>query len=302
MAITRNRCRTTGSPVRTSSTGSRSRRPGSRRRRPRPYLTGAEAALAAGEPPGSGVTGCHPATTRRPRRASRASPTGSSQHDAASIRRRSEPAGRSTRAGRGPGIERARRARCRRRLRLRHRRRGRERARGGEVLPGPVRAGLEDPPDRPAPGLRRATRTATSSTCPTTPRAGADVMTLRNGGTVNLDSDRHLERAAGRAPGHPGRATASRLSTCSRGRASSTRPAPRSGGTEAPPGSRHRRASSAKLLFPAAEFGTDTVINARNVGFTEPNNAAGWTAFMDRTPYSPEPRPRSSGSRPRTRT
>ena len=44
-----------------------------------------------------------------------------------------------------------------------------------------------------------------------------------------------------------------------------------------------------RLLFPAAEFGTDHVIPARNAGpfaGLEPATAAGWTAFLARTPYS----------------
>jgi spermidine dehydrogenase len=40
------------------------------------------------------------------------------------------------------------------------------------------------------------------------------------------------------------------------------------------------------LLFPSADFGTDTVIQSR----TEPNTVAGWTTFLARTPYSPAAR------------
>jgi spermidine dehydrogenase len=44
-----------------------------------------------------------------------------------------------------------------------------------------------------------------------------------------------------------------------------------------------------RLLFPAAEFGSDHVVAARNAGpfaGLEPATAAGWAAFLARTPYS----------------
>ena len=130
---------------------------------------------------------------------------------------------------------------------------------------------------------------------------GADVMTLRNGGTVNLDCIGAWNRDQGGLldiPGSYGQPALDLLAWAGVEYATgSTKWG--NGGAAGIPAS---QGLQAMLLFPAAEFGTDTVINARNVGFTEPNTPPGgrrsWTGRRTR----PRPRTRSSGSRPRTRT
>jgi len=121
---------------------------------------------------------------------------------------------------------------------------------------------------------------------PNAAAGGADVMTLRNGGTVNLDSIGTWNRAAGNLldiPGSYGQPALDLLAWAGVDYAAATKWT--SGGAAGIPASQGLRP---KLLFPAAEFGTDIVINARNAGFVEPNTPAGWTAFMARTPYSNE--------------
>ena len=61
---------------------------------------------------------------------------------------------------------------------------------------------------------------------PNAANGGADVMTLRNGGTVNLDSIGDLEPAAGRPAAASPAPTASPRSTSSTGRASTPRRQP----------------------------------------------------------------------------
>ena len=70
-------------------------------------------------------------------------------------RRAAEPAAPALDGGRA-GHPPAARPRRRRLLRPRGRRRGRQRHGGRQAVPGPLRAGLEDPAGRPAPRLRRA--------------------------------------------------------------------------------------------------------------------------------------------------
>ena len=139
--------------------------------------------------------------------------------------------------------------------------------------------GQEDPDHRPAARLRRPLPPQR------VPRAeaangGADVMTLRNGGTVNLDRiGTWGQDARGR---HPGLVRRSRGRHPRLGRRRLPRPR-RSGRTAARRASRARSGCARCCSSPAAEFGgTDKVIQSR----TEPNTAAGWTTFMARTPYS----------------
>ena len=111
-------------------------------------------------------------------------------------------------------------------------------------------------------------------------RGGADVMTLRNGGTVNLDSIGAWNKPQGGLmdiPGSYGQPAVDILGWA--GVDYSTATFWQNGGAAGIPSSYGLRSM---LLFPAAEFGTDHVIQSR----TEPNTAAGWTAFMARTPYS----------------
>lgn len=111
-------------------------------------------------------------------------------------------------------------------------------------------------------------------------RGNADVMILRNGGTVNLDSIGAWNRQQGGLldiPGSYGQPAVSLLGWAGVDYASSAQWA--NGGAAGIPSSYGLRTM---LLFPAAEFGTDTVTRSR----IEPNTQAGWTAFMARTPYS----------------
>jgi spermidine dehydrogenase len=122
---------------------------------------------------------------------------------------------------------------------------------------------------------------------PNNAAGGADVMTLRNGGTVNLDSIGTWNRDQGGLldiPGSYGQPALDLLAWAGVEYATGSTKWGNGGAAGIPAA----QGLQAKLYFPAADFGTDTVINARNVGFTEPNNAAGWTAFMARTPYATE--------------
>ncbi len=118
-------------------------------------------------------------------------------------------------------------------------------------------------------------------------RGNADVMTLRNGGTVNLDSIGAWNKPQGGLmdiPGSYGQPAVDILGWA--GVDFSTASLWQNGGAAGIPAS---YGLYQQLLFPAAEFGSDHVVAARNAGpfaGLEPNTAAGWTAFMGRTPYS----------------
>src|SRR4051812_43314613 len=120
---------------------------------------------------------------------------------------------------------------------------------------------------------------------PNAANGGADVMTLRNGGTVNLDSiGTWGQDAPGGIPGSYGQHAADFLDWAGVDTATATKW--QSGGAAGIPAS---FGLYQRLLFPAAEFGTDHVIPARNAGplaGQEPATAAGWSAFLARTPYS----------------
>jgi spermidine dehydrogenase len=120
---------------------------------------------------------------------------------------------------------------------------------------------------------------------PNAANGGADVMTLRNGGTVNLDSIGSWgQDAPGGIPGSYGQHAVDFLNWAGVDFTSAT---PwQNGGAAGIPAS---YGLYQRLLFPAAEFGTDHVIPARNAGpfaGLEPATAAGWSAFLARTPYS----------------
>ena len=143
-----------------------------------------------------------------------------------------------------------------------------------------------------------------------------DVMTLRNGGTVNLDSiGTWNKNGPSGIPGSYGQPAIDFLAWAGVDTATATKW--QNGGAAGIPAS---FGLYQRLLFPAAEFGTDHVIAARNAGpfaGQEPATVAGWTAFLARTPYSdarprghparadggrglPRPRPRSPSSRSAT--
>ena len=113
----------------------------------------------------------------------------------------------------------------------------------------------------------------------------ADVTILRNGGTVNLDSIGSWNRdAPGGIPGSYGQPAVDFLDW-----AGVDVDAPekwQNGGAAGIPAT---QGLYQRLLFPADEFGSDHVVAARNSGpfaGLEPGTAAGWAAFLDRTPYS----------------
>jgi len=115
---------------------------------------------------------------------------------------------------------------------------------------------------------------------PNAAAGGADLTILRNGGTVNLDSIGAWDQPAGSLldiPGSYGQPALDMLEFCGvdvDNFPSSTAPTiPASYGLRQ------------MLLFPAADWGTDTLAQNRN-NATEPNTPAGWTAFVNRLPYS----------------
>jgi spermidine dehydrogenase len=115
---------------------------------------------------------------------------------------------------------------------------------------------------------------------PDAAHGNADVMILRNGGTVNLDSIGAWNKQQGGLmdiPGSYGQPAVSLLGWAGVDFATGAQWA--NGGAAGIPASYGLRTM---LLFPGAEFGSDTVTRSR----TEPNTQAGWTAFMARTPYS----------------
>ena len=121
---------------------------------------------------------------------------------------------------------------------------------------------------------------------PNAANGGADVKILRNGGTVNLDSIGSWGRdAPGGIPGSYGQPAVDFLSWAGVDVADATKW--QNGGAAGIPGS---FGLYQRLLFPAGEFGpSDHVIAARNAGpfaGQEPGTVAGWTAFLNRTPYS----------------
>ena len=114
---------------------------------------------------------------------------------------------------------------------------------------------------------------------------GKDVLTLRNGGTVNLDSiGTWNQDGPSGITGSYGQPAIDFLDWA---------------GVDYTTGTKWQNGAAAgipasyglyqRLLFPAAEFGTDHVIPARNAGpyaGQEPATVAGWTSFLNRTPYS----------------
>jgi spermidine dehydrogenase len=105
---------------------------------------------------------------------------------------------------------------------------------------------------------------------------GADVTILRNGGTVNLDSIGTWNRPAGSLldiPGTYGQPALDMLAFC--GVDPSNFPSAAGPGIPASYGLRPM------LLFPAREWGTDRLVRAR------PGSQA-WPDFLASTPYSPE--------------
>lgn len=115
---------------------------------------------------------------------------------------------------------------------------------------------------------------------PNAAAGGADVMILRNGGTVNLDSIGAWTQPAGSLldiPGSYGQPALDMLTFA--GVDWNSFPSTTAPGIPASFGLRQM------LLFAAAEFGTDTLAQNR-VGATEPNTPAGWTAFVNRLPWS----------------
>ncbi len=106
---------------------------------------------------------------------------------------------------------------------------------------------------------------------------GADVMILRNGGTVNLDSVGTWNETTGGLldiPGEYGQPALDMLEFC--GVDWENFPSTSTPGIPASYGMRQM------LLFPSKDWGKDYVVQNR----TEPNTVDGWAAFMARTPYS----------------
>jgi spermidine dehydrogenase len=103
----------------------------------------------------------------------------------------------------------------------------------------------------------------------------ADVMILRNGGTVNLDSIGSWDRASGAlldVP--PNQAALDLLEFC--GVDVESFPDFTSSSIPSSFGLR------SMLLFPAEDWGSDTLTRSR----FEPNTVAGWTDYVNRLPYS----------------
>ena len=115
---------------------------------------------------------------------------------------------------------------------------------------------------------------------PNAAAGGADLMILRNGGTVNLDSIGAWNQPAGSRldiPGSYGQPALDMLTYC--GVDPHNFPAASAPGIPSSYGLRQM------LLFPAADWGADTLAQNR-VNATEPGTVAGWTAFVNRLPYS----------------
>jgi spermidine dehydrogenase len=109
---------------------------------------------------------------------------------------------------------------------------------------------------------------------------GLDLMLLRNGGTVNLDSTGAWNKPQGGLmdiPGSYGQPALDLLAFC--GVDLVNFPSSTAAGIPASFGLR------AMLLFPSKDWGVDTLTPNR-VNATEPNTPAGWTAFVNRLPFS----------------
>ena len=109
------------------------------------------------------------------------------------------------------------------------------------------------------------------------PGSGGDVMLLRNGGTVNLDSVGTWNETTGGLldiPGEYGQPALDMLEFCE----VDWENFPSTSGPGIPSSFGMRQ----MLLFPAKDWGQDYVVQNR----TEPNTAAGWAAFLARTPWS----------------
>jgi spermidine dehydrogenase len=114
---------------------------------------------------------------------------------------------------------------------------------------------------------------------PNAAAGGSDLMILRNGGTVNLDSIGAWNQPAGGLldiPGSYGQPALDMLAFC--GVDYDNFPSSSGPGIPSSYGLRQM------LLFPAADWGQEKL--AQNRKPTEPNDPAGWTAFVDRLPYS----------------
>ncbi|HXF71910.1 MAG TPA: NAD(P)-binding protein [Actinomycetota bacterium] len=104
---------------------------------------------------------------------------------------------------------------------------------------------------------------------------GGDTMLLRNGGTVNLDSIGTWGRPSGAfldVP--PNQAALEILAFCGVD--------PNNFPSTTGPGIPSSYGLRPMLLFPAEDWGTDVVARAR----FEPNTVDGWTAYVNRLPYS----------------
>lgn len=115
----------------------------------------------------------------------------------------------------------------------------------------------------------------------------ADVLTLRNGGTVNLDSIGTWDKPGPASTGIPGSYGAPAVDFLNwAGVDTATATKWQNGGAAGIPAS---YGLYARNYWPAAEFGgVDHCDANRNVGpyaGLEPNTLAGWTAWLDRTPY-----------------
>ena len=115
---------------------------------------------------------------------------------------------------------------------------------------------------------------------PNAAAGGAEVTILRNGGTVNLDSIGAWDQPAGGLldiPGSYGQPALDMLDFC--GVDIDNFPSSTAPGIPTSYGLRQM------LLFPAADWGAETLAQNRN-NTTEPNTPEGWTAFVNRLPYS----------------
>lgn len=104
---------------------------------------------------------------------------------------------------------------------------------------------------------------------------GNDVLMLRNGGAVNLDSPRTWSQVSGaQLDVPPAQAALDILDFLG----VDLEAFPSTSG----PGLPSSYGLSGRLLFPSEDWGTDTVARTR----FEPNTAEGWTEFVNRLPYS----------------
>ena len=254
-----------------------------------PNLTGAEAAVsrAAGRAPSS----------RRLLPADRHGHQGPARQRAREDlpdRRVADSGGAST-AKPGPA-SRAARGRRRGEVRLRGRRRRRERARGGQVLPRPLRAGQARAGARSVARLRRA---LAPQRVPRAQRGRRrrrpdDPAQRRHG---EPGQHRRVEPARGQQAGHPRLLRAAGAGHARRTAASIRTTSP----PRARPASPRAMACARCCCSRPADWGADTLAQNR-VNATEPSTVAGWTAFVNRLPYSAAAKARSCASRPARRT